>query len=107
MNWDTPFGTKLQISLIGTTAFPSLRLNMVDVLPKQSPEDDSIVELAWSHLLGSCSVMILASTWTMTLSLPPSSRRPKSAFVCLLRMLSKLCRYLMNWQFLGRHTVLF
>jgi hypothetical protein len=40
MNWDTPFGTKLQGSLVGTKAFPSLRLNVEDVLPKQTPEDD-------------------------------------------------------------------
>ena len=40
MNWETPFGTKLQGSLIGTSAFQSLRMKMVDVLPKQSPEDN-------------------------------------------------------------------
>jgi hypothetical protein len=40
MNWDTPFGTKLQGSLLGTKAFQLLRLNVEDVLPKQTPEDD-------------------------------------------------------------------
>ncbi len=40
MNWETPFGTKLQGSLLGTKAFPSLRLNVKDVLPNQTPEDD-------------------------------------------------------------------
>jgi hypothetical protein len=40
MKWDTPFGTKLQGNLHGTTAFPLLRLNVEDVLPKQTPEDD-------------------------------------------------------------------
>ena len=40
MNWDTPFGTKLQGSLLGTKAVPSLQLNVEDVLPQQTPEDD-------------------------------------------------------------------
>jgi hypothetical protein len=40
MNWDTPFGTKLQGSLLGTKAFPLRRLNVEDVLPKQTPDDD-------------------------------------------------------------------
>ena len=40
MNWDTPFGTKLQGSLLGTKAVPSLQLNVEDVLPKQTLEDD-------------------------------------------------------------------
>ncbi len=40
MNWDTLFGTKVQHNLIGTKAFPSLRLNMEDVLPQQTPVDD-------------------------------------------------------------------
>jgi hypothetical protein len=40
MNWDTPFGKKLQGSLLGTKAFPSIRLNLEDVLPQQTQEDD-------------------------------------------------------------------
>jgi hypothetical protein len=40
MNWDTRFGKKLQGSLPGTKAFPPLRLNVEDVLPQQTPEDD-------------------------------------------------------------------
>ncbi len=40
MNWNTPFGTKLQGSLLGTKAFPLLRLNVKDILPQQTPEDD-------------------------------------------------------------------
>jgi hypothetical protein len=40
MNWDTPFGTNVEGSLLGTKAFPSLRLKVEDVLPKQTPEDD-------------------------------------------------------------------
>jgi hypothetical protein len=40
MNWDTPFGTKLQGSLLGTKAFPSLQLSVEDGLPKQKSEDD-------------------------------------------------------------------
>ncbi len=41
MNWDMPFGTKLQGNLlVGTKAFPLLQLSLEDVLPKQTPEDD-------------------------------------------------------------------
>jgi hypothetical protein len=40
MNWDTPFGTKLQGSLLGTKAYPLLQFKVEDVLPKQTPEDD-------------------------------------------------------------------
>jgi hypothetical protein len=40
MNWDTPFGTKLQGSMLGTKTFPLLGLKMEDALPKQTPQDD-------------------------------------------------------------------
>jgi hypothetical protein len=40
MNWDTPFGKNLQGNLLDTKAFSSLRLNMEDVLPQQTIEDD-------------------------------------------------------------------
>ena len=40
MNWETPFGIKLQGNLVGTKAFPALRLHATDVLPSQSEDDD-------------------------------------------------------------------
>jgi hypothetical protein len=40
MDWETSFGTKVEGSLLGTKAFPSLRLTVVDVLPKQTSEDE-------------------------------------------------------------------
>ena len=40
MNWETPFGIKLQGNLVGTKASPALRLHATDVLPSQSEDDD-------------------------------------------------------------------
>jgi hypothetical protein len=71
MNWDTPFGMKLQGCLLGTKAFPLLRLNVEDELPQQTPEDDD-----------NCGIGVVAAVGIMlhdvigtALSLSPSSPR--------------------------------
>lgn len=40
MNWETPYGYILDGNLVGSSEFPSLRLQEEDKMPKQSDEDD-------------------------------------------------------------------
>ena len=57
MNWETPFGIKLQGNLVGTKAFPALQLHATDVCPHNLKMMITIVGLVWWQQLESFSEM--------------------------------------------------
>ncbi len=102
----------MQGSLLGMKAFPSLRLNVKDVLPQQTPEDDyncgigvvAAVGIILRDVIGvnqddNLKFVTIFSKKTL---ISPSARRPKNKFVHFLRILSKCCHPLRRCQFLER-----